>query len=79
MCKQWSSLFARGILSLPTILDVLALQFLPMLRYPLNKLRLGRRHGLSLWTAEDWPRWAFPSGAYYIDYFNFNIYIEVEF
>ena len=24
MCKQWSSLFARGILSLPTILHVLA-------------------------------------------------------
>ena len=26
------------------------------------------RHGLLLWIIEDWPRWAFPSGTYYIRY-----------
>ena len=30
-------------------------------------------HGLLLWIIEDWPRWAFPSGAYYIDYLNLLI------
>ena len=24
------------------------------------------RHGLLLWIVEDWLRWAFPSGTYYI-------------
>ena len=53
-------LFARGILSLPTILHVLADVISFCLRSAQDRIERPQE-------TEDWHRWAFPSGAYNID------------